>query len=473
VAKSGLPWAALVVSLAGNVVLGALVLVRGPERGGAPVPEDAAPAASPHEGTDPGLAEARPREAPPAASQARTTEPRPATTRAGEASAPAPPVALARGEGAGPAAPAAGTAAVEGSMTARAPASPPSVPPAAPPAESPAAARARPAAAPGVGAGADLASRQEERSRARKVVDAAKAKVLQIQDARLRAEGFEELAALLAPGSDWASAQAGLQALIEVRAVEYDRERFRELILPWTREGDLETRARALYALFNVKREPEDVRLAIDFAGAVAVAEADLRSTAANLLVFFAGGKVVGDVARAFEPLFEARPDAGGRRDRGPLDVANALRNAEAEPSIQVRVAELWRNRGPQDSILDYVVSQVLRKETPLALACLELLASEGSHRQLAEGRLGAGSRDVAEAARGPLAAAAAERLEKAADPWLQARLLDVIAAHGTTEQAGVVRAFAANPLVTDAVRRKASEVWDRVSMRSRLEPGR
>jgi hypothetical protein len=312
-------------------------------------------------------------------------------------------------------------------------------------------------------------TRAAERARARQVVDAAKAKVLQIQDAGLREEGLEDLAALLRPGSDWASVQAGLQGLIELRAVDYDRDRFRALILPWTRDGDLETRARALYALAHVKREPEDVRLAIDLAGA---AKGEFRGSVAGLLVHLADRKVEGEVARAFERLLEPEPgSAEDRRHR--IAVANALRNAWADPPIQERVAEMWRNRGREDHVLDYVVAQVKGKEGALVAACLDLMASEHVNRQVVEGRLGARSQDVAESARAALAAGAASRLATAADPWLQTRLLEILAAHGTAVQADAVRALSENALVVATVRQKATETWKTISARSVLEPGR
>ena len=185
---------------------------------------------------------------------------------------------------------------------------------------------------------AEERARQEARAEGRRAIDASRAAAQewvdgasQIGDPGLRAQSIENVRNALTSG-DEALQLSALQALQALGEVKYDKEPFRDLVLPIAQSAEGETLALALYALANTSRRPEDLELVLRLFESEVVP-----SSATHLAATFSDGVLEGRVGDAVAEVL--RSDAG----RSGGTYLSGIWGARVSPELEAQLLEMAR----------------------------------------------------------------------------------------------------------------------------------
>lgn len=281
--------------------------------------------------------------------------------------------------------------------------------------------------------------------------------VVQIEDAGRRARGLHDLEESLR-SPDPVRATAAMRVLPRLDAVEYDREGFRTLLLPWLRSPDAAARSAAAFALPAVKADPRDLDAYLDALGD------DLEAIRphAYALLTLNGRKVDGRVADLFVRLL-ATTDR-----RKAIDTANVLRGVPSTLEVQQAAVAAWKRHqesGEPRGLWFHILGQLTPRREPALRAAFDVLAAPDAEWDggLLTHRL---TLDVAPEDRPLAAMLASQALTKSPHAQVRGEMLGVLAAYGTREQADVVREFANNALVPAAERERAKAVLAKLESR-------
>jgi predicted outer membrane protein len=146
-----------------------------------------------------------------------------------------------------------------------------------------------------------------------------------------REAAVAELKAALA-GSDGATSLAALQAVQQLGDVNYDKEAFRELVLPFVEKGEGPALVAAAYALYNTERKPDDLKLLQD---AWSRRSPALDASISHLLFMFGDGVIDGRSEEIVLELLQSEQPAVRR------ETLRGLWGAEVTDKLADRVVEL------------------------------------------------------------------------------------------------------------------------------------
>lgn len=275
----------------------------------------------------------------------------------------------------------------------------------------------------------------------------------QLDDSTLRATAVEEIRSALASG-DPALQLAALRALTSLGQVKFDKEPFRELILPIASSAEGETLVAALYALANTVRKPEDLELALR---AVDDASPQARGSASHLLFVFSEGDLTGRAGAAALGLFE------GDDRRSLRSALGGIWGARVSPELEARLLELARTDDHElrHEAIYFGLSTLQEKSPAVVQRLIEVLGevdSENSGRAL--WGLGHG---VPPASQPAVAEAMKKYFDARSDVYSQSSALRLIGQYGTAADAYWLQALRDNDAAPDAVRRSAAQALEQV----------
>jgi len=281
--------------------------------------------------------------------------------------------------------------------------------------------------------------------------------VLQIEDARRREEGLDAIEVALR-STDATTAAGALRSLYDLRDVPYDKQRFRNAVLSRLDDPDARVREAATFALMQVKHEDGDVDRLLD------AVEARLAEGSRGLVVaaWLSKNRVEGRLADLFVRAL------GVEDARAVANTANLLRGMWVTAEVEDAVLAAWRrtkdDRGEGDG-WNYILGQISPTREPRVRAIFELLRVDHTDTpQLLNRALEAQNLDPAAK---PLAVTLAlEGLPKAPNSMIRAVLIKVVRDNGTLTDVPALRAFAANSMVGEDVRRAATEAADTIERR-------
>lgn len=280
--------------------------------------------------------------------------------------------------------------------------------------------------------------------------------VLQIEDAKRREEGLDAIEAALR-STDPTTAAGALRSLYDLRDVPYDKQRFRHAVLSRLDDGDARVREAAAFALMQVKPEDRDVDRLLD----ALAAHPDGGSRGLVVAAWLSKNRVEGRLADAFVRAL------GVEDARAAVDAANALRGMWVTSEVEDAVLAAWRRTkdDPAGGLWNHILGQITPTREPRVQAIFEILEADRTDApQLLDRALDARSLDTAAK---PLAVRLAlEGLPKAPNSMIRTLFLRVVRDHGTLTDVPTLRAFAANSMVGEEVRRAATEAADAIERR-------
>ena len=280
--------------------------------------------------------------------------------------------------------------------------------------------------------------------------------VLQIEDAKRREEGLDAMEVALR-ATDPATAAGALRGLYDLRDVPYDKSRFREVVLSRLDDGDARVRETAAAALMQVKPEDGDVDRLLN----AIEAHPDGESWGLVVAAWLSKSRVEGRLSDSFVRALDVA-DA-----RAVANAANLLRGMWVTAEVEDAVLSAWRRmKDDRDGGgWNYILGQMSPTREPRVRAIFELLRVDRTDTpQLLDRALDARNLDPAAK---PLAVSLAlEGLPKAPNSMIRALLIKVVRDHGALTDVPALRAFAANSMVGEDVRRAATEAADAIERR-------
>ncbi len=284
-------------------------------------------------------------------------------------------------------------------------------------------------------------------------VDGWKGDVLQIADPGRREAGLVAFEGAIRTG-DAALASAALRSLYALRDAAYDKSRLREAVRSRLDDGDPDVRSAAAYALMNVVPDDSDAERFLH----AAEAHPD---EAGPLIVgaWLAKGRVEGRLAA----LYVRR--LGSADVNVAMNAANDLRGMWVTAEVEDAVLAAWRSARGQWSGPWHILGQIQPTREPRVRMIFEVLKEDRSDApQLLDRALE--ERNLEPAAKPVAASLAAESLATAPNAMIRRLCLKVLRQVGTSEQETALRAYAANTMVAEDLRRAAEEVADVVARR-------
>jgi len=281
----------------------------------------------------------------------------------------------------------------------------------------------------------------------------AKADILQIEDAARRERGLVDLCESMR-STDPQVAAAAFFTLSQIRDVTYDKHRFRPQVLEQIENKNEAIRRAALYAFLQVAREPGDVDRVLTVGETAPLADGGHLGVA----MWMSGNRVEGRLESLFVKALST-----DETPRSAMDVANYLRGTWTSPATEEAVVAAWR-RHPTDGngsrLWPYIFGQMqpAARESRVR-AIFEMIASgDDSAQQLTERAI---TKPVDDSARALAAQLASAGLATAPTAALRRTYLDCLRANGARGDVPALRAFAANQLVGEDLRKLAGEIAD------------
>ena len=296
----------------------------------------------------------------------------------------------------------------------------------------------------------DEAAQQAEAHRVRQAaVEAARAKasamlrkVMQVEDADLRAEGLAEIAAALG-GDDALLTELALSALYSARNVEFDRSSLIPTVTALLDSENGGIRRSALYALYAVDPEAVDADVLLRRSEDP---DPRVRGHIARLLALTEGKTFAGSSGDALLTLLD---DEDATVRRGTL---RALWEADYPAEVEQRLIKMSDESGPEGrEAIYYALSTMPRKSRPVVEALVSRLTHED---QNVRSRVHWGlQRGVPEEHRFYVAEQYLARIGKFVSPASHREALKLIVKYGDETLAPDLERFAANEMVDAGVR--------------------
>jgi hypothetical protein len=295
----------------------------------------------------------------------------------------------------------------------------------------------------------------EERRAAQATVDAWKADVLQITDPVRRDVGLGAIERGIG-SADPAVAAASIRALGAFRDIAYDRARFAPAVRGRLDDPHADVRTAALYALGGFEREPSDLERVLDILDAHPEDTATLQVAA-----WMSNRRVEGRLASLYVRALSAANAREGQ------DISNQLRGMWVTKEVEDAVLAVWRAKPPGEvGLWWHILGQIRGTREARVRALFEALLEDKSTSaaQLLERALG---REALEPGVERLVAdLAAESLATAPTAMTLRLFFRLLDEWGTAAHAPALRAYAANEMVAEAVRKEADQLATRLEQR-------
>ena len=274
-------------------------------------------------------------------------------------------------------------------------------------------------------------------------------KIMQVEDAGLRAEGLRELTAAL-EGDDPYLVEYALSSLHSLRKTELDRSEFLSSVRQHLDSENGGIRRAALYALHSVDPASADPRLAVQSASDPSPI---VRQHSARLISMYGGGTIEGDASDAIVKLLS---DENANVRRGTL---RGVSNAKVTPEIEARLIEMAEVSNARQEVVYHGLSMLRDKSRTVVDALVAHLDDDNAVvRRRAHWGL---QRNVAQDQQLHVATQYASRLGRFVTPSSQNEALRLIARYGNGGLAPQLERFAENEMVGEKTRemaRKAAE---------------
>lgn len=274
-------------------------------------------------------------------------------------------------------------------------------------------------------------------------------KVMQVEDAGLRAEGLREITAAL-QGDDKELIEYTLSTLYSLRDATFDKSAFQGLVREHLESEDGGIRRSALYALHAVDPEGADVRTAWASANDP---DPRVRTHSAKLMSLYGGPELGPESTQAVVQLLE---DESLLVRRGTL---RGLSNTHVTPDLEQKLIELAADPKMRRETVEFALSQ-LREKSRTVVDALFAHLEDGNTKVRQRAHWGL-QRGVRKSEQHYVATKYAERLGKFVNPKSQREAMQLIARYGDDRLAPQLERFAENELVDEKVRalaRKAAE---------------
>jgi len=280
--------------------------------------------------------------------------------------------------------------------------------------------------------------------------------VLQIEDAKRREEGLDAIEVALR-STDPTTAAGALRSLYDLRDVPYDKSRFRNAVLSRLDDPDARVREAATFALMQVKHEDGDVDRLLD------AVEAHLAEGSRGLVVaaWLSKNRVEGRLADLFVRAL------GVEDARGAVDAANALCSMWVTSEVEDATLAAWRRTkdDPAGGLWNHILGQISPTRDSRVRVIFEILKADRTDAPQLLGRA-LESQSLDPYARPLAVRLALEGLPKAPNSMIRTLLIKVVRDNGTLTDVPTLRAFAANSMVGEDVRRAAAEAADAIERR-------
>ncbi len=310
--------------------------------------------------------------------------------------------------------------------------------------------RQAPASAPAGVREADAAADAREREvRAARLTSEWRAQILQVRDAGLRKHGLVALEDAIWNGTPELKA-AALRSLHAIRALPFDKTSLRHAVRGHLSDPDPRTAAAARGAVLAVEPEPQDRERLLELARA---APHD-RSLLTPLTWLF-GRRVEGPLADLYVQALATSEPAAAR------EIADSLRGAWVSAEVEAAVLAAWRRVGPTERERGWfhILGQVEPTRSERVQVLFEALQGRGNGASPDLLRHAFLPRVLDPGAAESAARLALECLSNASDPHVAETCVQILAWHGTAEQAIALGRYAANELVAPALRARAETV--------------
>jgi len=308
---------------------------------------------------------------------------------------------------------------------------------------------------------ADAASRQAKAAGARRRQEAfalAKPWIDGIKQSSDRARRDAAIAAIrTALSSDDAPTNhAGLVAFHSTATVDFDKQPFRELILPLAHKTSGSAQVAALYGLNLTGRQPGDLDLVL---AAARNPSPVLLESASHLISVFTGGNIAGEAAAVLQKLL-ATDDPNVLRELMP-----GLFGARVTPEVAARLVEISHTSNPElrhDTIY-FVLSTLKNKSKPVIEELFKAAVEVGNSGPALWG-LGSG---VSAEHQAMVADFLLALFEARNSTEIRQHCLRLVGQYGNASHLDALEKIAANDLAGDILRRHAQDAIDRIRERT------
>lgn len=278
---------------------------------------------------------------------------------------------------------------------------------------------------------------------------------LQTRDPQLRLAALASIRDALLSG-DPARMQAGLVAIVSIDAVTYDRQTYRELVVPLLAHDLPRIRAAALAALpYTVKRK-EDLARVVPLAKD---ASPSVRLGAARAIVLLSGRDLtVEGVSPAMLSLLEEDSPSQLRQ------YILAINNARLSDAVEGRLLELLRDEKLRQHVVHGPLSTAVAKSPRVVGALLEIL--EGPDATLYSQAIRGLEWNIPDESRGAVADAFVRLLWARNSRPTHHQSLTMIGRYGEERHIGEIQRYLSNPMVNqgniDAARAAIRQIRER-----------
>ena len=190
--------------------------------------------------------------------------------------------------------------------------------------------------------------------------------ILQNKDKEMRENGLAQLQQMLGPESSTDQQSTALATLLASRSGNFDRDPFRELVLPLFKSEDAQVRTWALHCMPFLNAGPRDVPLVVPLADDPS---AEVRRAAGEALVMSGKGEYADQIVPALTKLLG---------DSDPEVVDKTLRcfwgGRYVTPALEERIIQLSREPRHRDIAIYSALSTMPSKSVPVCQRLVEVI---------------------------------------------------------------------------------------------------
>jgi HEAT repeat protein len=273
--------------------------------------------------------------------------------------------------------------------------------------------------------------------------------ILQTENPSARLAALAELQQAL-QGNDPILQEAALRALSAAYQVEFDKASFRPLVLPLLDSPSAGVRAASLYALFNTQPLEQDVPRICKMADDPST---DVRGSLSHILLLYKDGDLTGaegDVVRRL--LDDAKEEVAD-------DTLTGLWGAKVSPRIEEKILEWAASEDPGRKYNAIYFGASTFEGKSEAVVRLLIRSMEDPDPNVSSRALWGLGHGVPPEHHALVADAFVRMLRSRSDPFVCEECLRSLATYASRAHLADLEAWAANPLVSEPLRRKAAQL--------------